>query len=211
MNPCTTSLRPRPSALSLLSLLSLVALAAGCGSTKASTAPDDAWIEPSVSFQRQIDEQAARVPYLQRPEDFVDVIGFFVQAGEAAYPTLLELAAAEDPRAASTALAALGESRDARLVAHIRAIPWPPESERKLRYERARCLVKLGDWSPIELLVDGLEDDELLPRAQCFKALHQATNETFDYHPQGPEEERAAAVGRWRAWLAERELDGLLE
>ena len=159
----------------------------------------------SPTFQREIDDQVQRVPYLNQPEEILGVLEFFVAAGEAAYPQLLEMAVSEDPRVAGTAFAALGSTRDQRLVPHILEIPEPPESSAMLRYEWARCLLKLGDWSQLAVLIDGLENEELIARAQCYKALNRATRQSFDYHPQAGLDERQRAVAEWRAWLAARE------
>lgn len=190
----------------LPSLISLALLAAACSSTKSSTrvGHDGPWVQPSPEFQRQIDLHAAKLPYLQRLEDFVAEIQWMVGAGEPAYEVLLELAASDDAKVAGCALAALGGSADARLVPHLAKIPWPGEDDASsLRYERARCHMKLGDWSHIGVLIDGLEDENLYARSLCFKALRDSTGETFEYHPKAEIAERNTALASWRAWSSQ--------
>ncbi len=189
-----------------LALVPILLLAA-CGSTRSSVpagASEPTWIQPSPDFQRQIELHSAKLPYLQKLEDFVAEIEWFVGAGEPAYPRLLELAASEDPKVAGTALAALGGMQDARLVPHLNEIPWPPADQPRLGYERARCHLKLGDWARLEILIDGLEDENLYARSLCFQALHETTGETFDYLPRGEDAARAEAVTRWREWNVRR-------
>ncbi len=185
-------------------LVTLLTLGASACSTTAAksrhhvnTGP---WIEPSVDFSRQIERHAARLPYLQKIDDFVQEIQWFAGAGEPAYSRLLELAGSEDTKTAGVALAALGTTGDARLVPYLESIPWPPKDERRLRYERARCHMKLGDWSHVDELIAGLADEDLYARSLCFKALRDITGETFDYHPKDPAEAREASLAQWRAW-----------
>jgi hypothetical protein len=185
------------------SLVLLMALAAGACVTSASSVrsvPEGPWIEPSIEFQRQIEQHAARLAYLQKLDDFVGEIQWFVGAGEPAYSTLLKLAGSEDTKVAGTALAAIGGSQDARLVPFLEAIPWPPPEATRLRYERARCHMKLGDWSHVDDLIDGLRDEELYARSLCFRALWDATGETFDYHPKAEVQVREASLARWEDW-----------
>lgn len=174
-------------------------------------AHDGPWIQPSVDFERQIEQHAARLPYLQKLEDFVAEIQWFVGAGEPAYEALLELAASEDTKVAGTALAAMGGTGDARLVPHLDQIPWPSEDAQRLRYERARCHMKLGDWRYVSVLIEGLSDEDLYARSLCFKALKDGTGESFEYHPQLEAGVREASVQRWADWAERRELDSMNE
>ena len=189
----------------------LILVLGACSTTDGSlrATPKGPWIQPSVDFQRQIDQHAARLPYLQKLDDFVEEIHWFIGAGEPAYATLLELAAGEDSKVAGTALAAIGGSNDSRLVPMLEQIPWPRVAEQRLRYERARCHMKLGDWSHVEELIGGLGDEDLYARSLCFKALREGTGETFDYHPKASAEEREASLARWREWSTRIAADSL--
>ena len=89
-------------------------------------------------------------------------------------------------------------------------IPWPPADSPRARYERARCHVSLGDWEPMGILLEGLRDEQLWPRALSFKALRTATNQTFDYKPQEDDlAVREAATARWEDWLHGLDIDPL--
>ncbi len=187
-------------------------LITACGSTSSSvrTANEGPWIAPSPEFSRQIDQHAARLPYLQQLEDFVTEIHWFIGAGEPAYETLLELAASDDTKVAGTALTALSGSNDARLVPYLTEMPWPDgEGQQRLRYERARCHMKLGDWSHVGELIEGLGDENLYARSLCFKSLREATGETFDYHPQAETEAREASIEQWQVWAEKVDGDEL--
>jgi hypothetical protein len=190
--------------------LALLLLSTSCAGTKGSTRPanDGPWLAGSPEFQRQIERHAARLPYLQRLEEFMEEITWFVRAGEPAYGTLLELAASEDTKVAGTALTALGGSGDARLVPYMNKIPWPEgEGTERLAYERARAHVRLGDWSRLDVLIQGLSDDNLYARSLCFKALRDATGEGFAYHPQSEADVREASITRWQGWNERRSGD----
>lgn len=177
-----------------------------------SRAPESDWIQASPNLEREIEEHVAQVPYLQKPDDFLREVDWFVRVGEPAYETLLDVVRDSDPKVAGFALTVFAARGDARVVPHLAAIPWPEgdsPDQVQLRYERARCHVKLGDWEPMAILVDGLDDENLWNRAQCFKALRDETGHTFDYHPRLEAVEREEPIRRWREWLAERDLDPL--
>ena len=51
-------------------------------------------------------------------------------------------------------------------------------------------------------LIDRLEDPDAVVRLSAKEALRQRTGRTLGYKAWGTPEERAEAVGRWRAWWA---------
>jgi hypothetical protein len=199
----------------LLISLSLVALFApscmtvdqGSGNTQANLGP---WVAASPSLQRKIESQAERLPWTHGI-DRVELIQWFAGVGEPAYGTLLGLVL--DPRTdvAGAALAALGSTRDSRLVEPLRLLPWPPASNLDLALERARTLLRLGDWSMVPVLMEGLADKRLMTRALCSQALFEATHERFGFDPNGSPVERASAVDRWQGWWFARSGDLLLD
>lgn len=200
-------------ALALVALVVLPVLLAGCvgtgsgrGATRGSESP---WLEPSPKLRMEIEEKANELPW-SHGLDRIEIIRWFASVGEPAYPWLLGMATDPRPEVAGAALAALGATQDSRLVEPLRALPWPPEDRKDLRLERARALLRLGDWSLIPHLIGGLEEDQLLTRALCLQALAEATGERFGYDPKAPEKERAEAVRRWREWWAARQADPLL-
>ncbi len=194
--------------------LFLVALAAGAGScaTTHSSVPGNGtgWLEPSPSLQRRIDDEAKRVPYTHGVER-IELIRWFATVGEPAYPKLLELAA--DPRAdvAIAAFAAIGATRDSRLIPYLEGIHTPDGPDATdLRLERARTLLRLGDWAAVPTLITGLSDERMFTRALCSQALNEATKENFGFDPKAELAQNAEAIGKWQAWWKERSADQLL-
>jgi hypothetical protein len=202
-----------------LSLATLCAglLLAGCTTTttmgsqsSGKAAAKGPWLEPSPQLEQKIDQESQRLPWTHGLER-VELIQWFAGVGEPAYPRLLGMVS--DPRTdvAGSALAALGATRDARLVQPLHDIPWPKSHENgDLRLERARTLLRLGDWSVLPIMVEGLRDDRLMTRALCAQALSEATHEKLGYDARAEPEEREAAIGRWQTWLRERGHDKLL-
>jgi len=197
----------KPAAARLIPIACL--LLSGCAATPAESTPEGAWLEASPVLQSQIDERVERAPWTHG-QDRVDLILWFASVGEPAYPSLLELCADPRPDVAGLALAALGATRDSRLVEHVRAVHWPAELTPQVRYERARALLRLGDWSEVRVLVDGLASEDVWTRGWCFKALQESTTRTFDYDPKGSEEDRLAGYQRWSDWVDSRETEGIL-
>jgi len=190
-----------------LAFACVVALCAACGTTKSSLHDDDAdspWLKPSPGLRQQIEDSAKRLPWTHGLER-VDLISWFAGCGEPAYPTLLQMVL--DPRkdVAGAALAALGATRDSRLVDHLRALPWPEgEQQSDLALERARTLLRLGDWHMVPVLITGLSDERLMTRALCAQTLWEATHERFGYDPRAEVPLREESVHRWEGWWQER-------
>ncbi|MAF66664.1 MAG: hypothetical protein CMJ84_13520 [Planctomycetes bacterium] len=190
----------------------VLALAASCATTAGDAKSRQAvgpWLAPSPNLSQQIQDQVTRLPWTHGIER-VETIHWLASVGEPAYENLLDLVS--DPRSdvAGAALAALGATRDSRLVEPLRRIPWPVESEDALGLERARALLRLGDWSMIPRLVDGLEHESFMVRTLCLQALREATREDFDYHPGEKELARRFGVVRWREWWNARSSDPIL-
>jgi len=201
--------------LSRLALCALVILAPACVTTvdgrEVPTDSDSPWLEPSPVLEAQIRDQLERLPWTHGAER-VDQIRWLSNVGEAAYELLLPVCLDPRPDVAGSALAALGATGDSRLVEALHALDWPKDEklDRGLLLERARTYVRLGDWSQLQVLVDGLQDDELWTRSWCAQALYEVTKQRFEYDPHAEPEERAAAVERWQQWLDSRRVEGLL-
>jgi hypothetical protein len=199
----------QPRHLIVLSQALFLGLAASCASTSSSVHGDPNWLEPSPRLRQQIEESARRLPWTHGMER-VEMITWFATVGEPAYPTLLQMVL--DPRkdVAGSALAALGATRDSRLVEPLRALPWPAgEDNTDLALERARALLRLGDWQMVPLLIGGLRNDQLLTRALCAQALWESTHERFAYDPKAEPAEREKAITDWEKWWYERNGDPL--
>jgi HEAT repeat protein len=161
-------------------------------------------------LQQQIDDEAKRLPWT-RGFERLEQIRWFASNGEPAYATLLVLAEDERHDVAAAALAALGATLDRRLVPHIQNLVWSVDRDQgDLSLERARALIRLGDWSQIPVLIDGLKDSRMYTRALCLDALREATHETHGYDPRAEDGERERAIERWESWWSERAEDNYL-
>ncbi len=76
----------------------------------------------------------------------------------------------------------------------------------RVRYESAAALLELQDARGFAILVGGLSDADRRLWAKCADVLAERTGPRLGFDPLGPPDERAAAVRRWRAWLAQRGL-----
>ncbi len=205
--------------LKILLSSSLLLLTFSCASTSAA-APSNGqgskitqskFLMPSPQLANELKMNAERMPWLQSVTERQEMIEWFSHAGEAAYTQLLELAEDPRPKVADMAFAALAASRDQRLVEDLRLIPWADDLPKPLQYSRARAHLKLGDWSHIEILIGGLEDEVAFNRALCASILKGATKNNFGYDYRMGEMDRAPAIERWKKWYEERAADAILQ
>jgi hypothetical protein len=197
------------SKLAQLLLLPAVLLGAGCVSDGGKRANDRDFTQATDQLNREIESHARAVRAGRDLDAFAREAEWFRGVGEPGYPTLIEFAADADVRVASFGLATISAQRDPRLLAPLKeAVPAPPEGT--LRLEYARALALLGDWSQVDVLIEALESDDVQIRGSALKALRDATGETLGFHPQRSPSDRAAAVGLWREWAAERAADPAL-
>ncbi|HEV8111474.1 MAG TPA: hypothetical protein VGR31_01735 [Planctomycetota bacterium] len=195
-------------AASVALVLATACVTTTTGSTRA--VPTGPWLEPSPALRAQIEDRAMRLPWSHGTER-VEMIQWFASVGEPGYTTLLSLARDPRPDVAGAAFAALGATRDSRLVESLRAVPdlTGPDNV-DLRLERARTLLRLGDWQAVPVLISGLRDERAITRALCAQALFEATHEKFDFDPKGDPQAREQAIQRWNAWWDTRRKDPLL-
>lgn len=186
--------------LSKLTLRALLwaPLAVAC-STPPTVQYTDLWLRPSPALHGRIESNVLKLPWTHGMER-VELVRWFAEVGEAAYPALLGLSQDPRPDVAGAALGALGATGDERLVAILQEMPWPGEERVNLRLERARALLRLGDHSMLPHLIGGLGHERLLVRALCAQSLYEATGERFGYEPCLPSAERDQAIERWNEW-----------
>ena len=60
------------------------------------------------------------------------------------------------------------------------------------------------DLGQCEQLIKDLDSDDPAVRFYSIGGLQRLTGQTFDYHYYDDETQRAPAIARWKAWLAER-------
>jgi HEAT repeat protein len=199
----------RTAALSAVLALAAAACTTTTSAVRSDSKPRSEWLEPTPQLREQIVDNAKKLPWTHGLER-VELIHWFAQVGEPAYPMLLEMVL--DPRkdVAGAALAALGATRDSRLVEPLRALEWPKSNEQDLALERARTLLRLGDWQMVPRLIEGLRDERLVTRALCIQALFESTHERLGFDARGEPAEREAAIQKWETWWKEREKDQLL-
>lgn len=204
------SIRAQASSFAIIGLLATLA---GCITTTEGQQPrkvsDSPWLEASPVLRQQIEDEAQRLPWTHGRER-IEQIQWFATVGEPAYPKLLELV--QDSRAdvAGSALAALGATRDSRLVNVLHQIEWKETATPALRYERARMFLRLGDWSHAPVLIAGLRDESTMSRALCAQALFESTGERLGYDAKEASIARDQAVLRWEAWWKDRQSEGIL-
>jgi HEAT repeat protein len=151
--------------------------------------------------RRRLEEMAAALA-TARDEKAVEVGRRILSRGEAAIPVLLDALKGASPAQRGAAAFLLGVAKDRRtLPALVEAVADPVPS---VRYEAAGALLELGDARGLDVLVGGLEDADARLRAKCLEVLKEKTGLSFGFEADGPPDERAAAVRRWRAWLAAR-------
>jgi HEAT repeat protein len=191
--------------------LALTSCLSGAGGQSRDVVDDGSiWAAASPVLAQQIEDEAERLPWTHGFER-LEQIRWFAALGEPAYAKLLQLAADERDDVAAAALAALGATRDRRLVPAIRELDWSAERlAGDLGLERARSLVRLGDWNEIPRLIQGLEDGRVYTRSLCADALAEATGDALGFNPRDADEARADAIARWRAWWVARGGEGLL-
>ena len=172
-------------------------------------APTSPWLEPSPGLRQQIEDEAQKLPWTHGRER-IEQIHWFATVGEPAYPKLLQLVQDERPDVSGSALAALGATRDSRLVDSLRKIQWRDDCPPAIRYERARMFLRLGDWREVPTLIAGLRDESLMIRALCAQALFESTGEHLGYDAKEAALVREEAAVRWETWWKDREHEGIL-
>lgn len=192
-----------------ISALACLLLLASCATTGGESGGDSAWLKPSPNLRRQIEDQITRLPWTHGLER-VEQITWFAGVGEPAYPYLLELCADARADVAASAVAALGATGDSRLVEPLRQVQWSATDDKALRFERARAAIRLGDWSQIGVLVDGLEDESNWVRGLSIVTLREATRIDLGFDANADEPSRSASVKRWREWIARRTDEGIV-
>jgi hypothetical protein len=137
--------------------------------------------------------------------DAIETGKAIVSRGEAAIPLLLEGLRGPEPRLRGASAYLLGVLKDRRTVPALETATADPVPS--VRYEAAGALLEMQDPNGLSVLVDGLLDPDARLRAKCLDVLQEKTAQTFGFEADAAPDERAAAVRRWRAWLAAREAD----
>ncbi|MBL9086717.1 MAG: HEAT repeat domain-containing protein [Planctomycetia bacterium] len=179
--------------------------------TEPPPAPPDApadrpFDEGSKATRERVD---AAIAALSRVDGsaFADVVRVLVAAGDASVPPLLETLASGEPRARARAAYVLGFLQDRRTLPALAAAA-ADDPDATVRSDAGASLLELGDPRGFAPLVDALDDPDARRRVRAIDALAAATGGTrLGYEPDGPPAERAAAVVRWRDFLARKRAE----
>ena len=148
--------------------------------------------------QTRIQARVDNIKY-QRGTTLITNLERIAAYGEPAISVCIEGLKSEDAMTRMGCAYVLGRIGDSRTV---------PELETTLtdqvdfvRFEAASQLGNMGSKSGYNVLVEGLESERVEYRFKCYEALRELTGHTFGYVHNAPDEERAEAVAKWKAWL----------
>ncbi len=165
--------------------------------------PDRAWASGTPAQAARIADLVARLK-TAKGEEAIDVDRQLIAEGEPALPALVSALSDPEPAVRGQAAYVLGYVKDRRTLPALFAATADPVPV--VRYEAAAALLELQDARGFAILVGGLSDADPRLRAKCADVLAERTGQRLGFDPLGPPDERAAAVRRWRAWLAQRGL-----
>lgn len=154
---------------------------------------------------RQIDKWVEELG-TARGEALLEVGRRLLSRGEAAVPALVAALSSDDAQRRGQAAYLLGFAKDRRTVEPLVKATSDPVPA--VRYEAAGALLEMRDPRGLPVLIDGLEDPDARLRAKCLAVLAERTGQRFGFEADGSVEDRAAAVRRWRAWLAQKRATG---
>lgn len=162
---------------------------------------DRAFYMATPQIQQDIHELLSRVPSAT-PREWGSLARKLSLYGEPAVPPLVaSLREQSGERIHIMAAFVLGMIKDPRSLTALNEARFNP-SER-VRFEAATSMLRMGDHRGLETMIGGLENADPLVRARSILVLEERTSETFGYRADARPGDRAAAVSRWRAWLAQ--------
>jgi HEAT repeat protein len=183
----------------LLALL-LAVLFVGCKSSDEGKSAEERGFAESTNpmVPARIQARIDNIRY-QRGTTLITNLERLVAYGEPAVPFCIEGLKNEDAMTRMGCVYVLGRIGDTRTVPNLEETLKDPVDY--VRYEAASQLGNMGSKAGYSVLVEGLESERVEYRYKCFEALRELTGHTFGYVHNGPEEERAEAVTKWKAWL----------
>ncbi|PIE22024.1 MAG: hypothetical protein CSA62_14460 [Planctomycetota bacterium] len=192
-------------------LLGLAFALTSCGSSYG-TGPDSKdieelanWYDPGQLMKERIQEHIDQLPY-QRGDELVKNLQWIAQQGEASVPFLLKALKNDKPKMRSNAACALGYLGDRRVLPRLRK--HLDDNNPMVRFEVARTMIAMGDVTPMNVLIAGLDSDSQYVRYLCISALQESTGKTFGYdHRTKTAAERRASIAQWQGWWEKRNQD----
>lgn len=160
--------------------------------------------EPNALLRQQIDKRVNDLRYTHGVE-LMNSLDWLARCGELAFYALIEALESPDTTTRSSAANILGRGRDRRVIPYLQKKANDPDI--RTRFEVARALLRLGDWSNMPILIAGLRDTSEYVRALCNDALKSSTQIDFGFVPSAPESEREPKVQKWEGWWQSRSKD----
>lgn len=182
-----------------LSLLALCSLSCACAAVK-----KHPFEEPPPLMREQIERKISEIPFT-RDWERINTLDWLTRCGEAAFPALIEGLESKDPDIRAGAANVLGRSQDRRVIPFLNKTA--DDADSRVRYEFARSLLRLGDWSKVPILIEGLRDESEYARALCNDALRTYTKADFGFVPSAAKELREEPVRKWETWWNSRAKD----
>ena len=159
------------------------------------------WYAGTEEDRKLLEAAVARLA-TAKGEELLDLGRAILARGEAATPFLVDALKSRSDQARGQAAYLLGARKDRRTIPALLEAAKDPVPV--VRYEAAGALLELSEPAGLEVLIDGLLDPDPRLRAKCAAVLAEKTGQRFGFEADAGPEDRAAAVGRWRAWLANR-------
>lgn len=188
----------------LLALL-LAAAFCGCKSSPSADSPENKTVEErglaestNPMVQARLQARVDNIKY-QRGTTLITNLERIAAYGEPAIPICLEGLKSEDSMTRMGCAYVIGRIGDTRTVPELEATL--SDQVDFVRYEAASQLGNMGSKAGYGVLVEGLESERVEYRFKCYEALRELTGHTFGYVHNAPDEERAEAVAKWKAWL----------
>lgn len=176
--------------------------ATGAGAPEAPE-PDRPLAEGSPQVQARVAEAIVRLCG-DDPDGVSQGLSELRGSGEPAVAALVVALRDPSPRVRARAAFALGTLGDRRAVEPLAALA-AADADATVRCDAGASLLDLNDPRGFAPLVDALDDADPRRRVRAIDALAAATGGArLGYAFDGPADERADAVARWRAFLAQR-------
>lgn len=153
----------------------------------------------TLAAQQDIRDLFARVEGAA-PHQWAQIAKKLVSYGEPAVPQMIANLDSFQTEVAVMAAYCLGMIQDPRALDALAKATASPHM--RLRNEAATAMLRMGDPRGLQTMIDALEHPDPLVRARAILVLKERTGGTQGYVADGKPEDRAAAVARWRAWLA---------
>jgi len=160
---------------------------------------DRPYYRGTPKVREDIRDLMSRVPGAS-PQVWADVARKLTGYGEPAVPQLVANLESSDHEVQVMSAYVLGMIRDPRSLDALGRATLDPHLT--VRYEAATAMLRMGDRRGLSTMIDALESPDPLVRARAILVLRENTGETFGYKADDKPEDRAAALARWRAWIA---------